>query len=299
MTIAEIDPEVLIEREIAEAEARGEDPYADKAGTPAADAEPQAAAEEKPEPTPEVKAEPAEQKADPLDMEALAAIAGEPEQNAEPEVAQVEVAQQPAYRAEVPSDLDTKRAALMTEKAEALEKLMSGEIDAKEYAKVDAKVTTDLDTLSRAQSKAEALADINQQTAANQQGQVISQIIRDTKEVLDYSKDAKAQRQFDTAMQMLAADPDNASKAYAELANEANRSVLALRGLLMPAKPDARGKPAPKRDVPATPVTLSGLPSAATTGSKSTNEVLGSLKGEDFEKAYDTLTTEERARLLR
>lgn len=289
-------------KSIEAAEAAGRDPFGDdddsaEEDAPAAEQTTEAAAEEETEQTEapatteqqEAAAPAAQAKTEELDIDALAEIAGEAP--AAPA--------QPTYNVELPADLDTKRVNLMTEKAEALEKLMSGEIDAKEYATLEVRVTGELEALSRAQARAEALAAINQQNAEQESARVIAQIIETTRPVLDYSKDAAAQRQFDTAIQMLRADPANATKPYATLAQEANRTVLALRGLQLTAKTQAATTPQPKREVPATPMTLRTVPAAATANAGGgVVEQMANLKGQAFEDSFAKLSPAQQAALL-
>jgi hypothetical protein len=279
-------------KSIAAAEAAGRDPFGDDdTDETTDDATPAQAATT-------TEAEAGEEQATTTEQQEAAAPATEPTTEAVAEQPAAPV--QTAYQAELPADLATKRAALMTEKAEALEKLMAGEVDAKEYAAIEVRVTGELETLSRAQATSEVLLTINQQNAAQESQRVIGQIIANTKPVLDYSKDATAQRQFDTAMQMLAADPANAAKPYAELAGEANRTVLALRGLKLPGKTEAKETPKQtEREVPETPVTLRQVPAAATANAGGgVAEKLANLKGQQFEDAYAKLTPAQQAALL-
>ena len=279
-------------KSIAAAEAAGRDPFGDDDTDETTD-EPATQTEA----TTEAETPASEEQATTTEQQEAAAPAPEPK--TEP-VAELPAPVQTAYQAELPADLATKRAALMTEKAEALEKLMSGEVDAKEYATIEVRVTGELEALSRAQATSDVLTTINQQNAAQESQRVISQIIANTKPVLDYSKDAAAQRQFDTAMQMLAADPANAAKPYAELAGEANRTVLALRGLALPGKtPTVQPTTKPEREVPETPVTLRTVPAAATANAGGgVTEKLANLKGQAFEDAYSKLTPAQQAALL-
>lgn len=231
----------------------------------------------------------AEDKAEELDIDALAEIAGDKPASPQP----------PTYNVELPADLDTKRVTLMTEKAEALEKLMSGEIDAKEYAALEVRVTGELEALSRAQARAEALAAINQQNAEQESNRVIAQIIKTTKPVLDYMNDEAARNDFDAALSVIRALPSNASKTYEQLASEANRQVLFARGLQLPGKTQAAPAPQPKREVPAAPVTLRTVPAAATANAGGgVVEQMANLKGQAFEDSFAKLSPAQQAALL-
>lgn len=217
--------------------------------------------------------------------------------------------EQPAitFRAEVPADLAEKRAELFTEKGQALEKLMSGEIDAAEYAAIETRLAGELDTLSRQQARAETLAEINQQSAAQKKGAVINSLIEATKPVLDYTSDPVAARQFDAALAMLALDPQWAAKPYAAQAAQANKQVLSLRGLSLPdgeKTPSAdttHQKPAggPRKITEALPTTLRGVPNAATPNAGGgVAEQMATLKGEAFEEAFAKLPPAQQAALL-
>lgn len=209
-----------------------------------------------------------------------------------------------AYKTEIPADLEAKRDTLMTEKAEALEKLMSGEIDAKQYATTEAKVQRELSALDRTIATAETLAAINAQSSGQYEGQVIAQIVENTKGVLDYTKDATAQKQFDAVMAGLRADPANATKNFGALAAEANKTVLAIRGLSLPGAetPSAGAKTAtPPARQPAgkLPPSLRNLPAAATphTGG-GVAEQMANLKGTAFEDSFAKLSPAQQAALL-
>lgn len=209
-----------------------------------------------------------------------------------------------AYKAEIPADLEAKRDTLMTEKAEALEKLMSGEIDAKQYATTEAKVQRELSTLDRTIATAETLAAINAQSSGQYEGQVIAQIVETTKGVLDYTKDATAQKQFDAVMAGLRADPANATKNFGALAAEANKAVLAIRGLSLPGAetPSAGAKtttPTARPPAGKLPPSLRNLPAAATphTGG-GVAEQMANLKGTAFEDSFAKLSPAQQAALL-
>lgn len=211
----------------------------------------------------------------------------------------------PTYRADIPADIETNRTNLMTEKAEAFEKLMAGEIDAKEFAAVEIRVTTELGKLDRQLARAETLAEINQQAAGQYEGLVIAQIVDTTKSVLDYTKDATAQRQFDTVMAALRVDPANASKSFAELAGDANKTVLAMRGLSMPGeKSSASSQEAPaqqpgRKPAGNPPPTLRGIPTAATPNAGGgVSEQLANLSGQAYEAAFAKLSPAQQAALL-
>jgi hypothetical protein len=163
---------------------------------------------------------------------------------------------------------------------------------------VEIKVSNEMAKIDRQIARAETLAEINQQSSARHEGLVISQIVEVTKSVLDYTKDAAAQRQFDVVMAGLRADPANATKPFADLAADANKAVLAIRGLSLGVQQKQQSS-APDRTPPKPPITLSGLPTAAASGAKSVTEVVGRLAGDDLEKAFDSLSDADLKKLMR
>lgn len=272
---------------IAAAQAAGQDPFGDDEPlTVEADAD-----EPAPEAAPEAAAEPeAEQAA----ADAPAAEEEQAEANPSPAAASTEAAELPTYKAEVPQDYKAQRAELMKAKAEAMKKLMDGEIDADTYAAEDARVSDALEDLAAARIRAETLQEANAQSQQAYQARTIQRLIANTKSEVDYAADATAQKQFDTSLQVLAAQPDNAGKDFADLIEDAHKMVKAMRGVQTPAK-----APAPERK-PAgdVPVTLRSLPSASTPNTGGVIEQIGRLKGPAYEAAFDKLTPAQKAALL-
>lgn len=306
MTKSHLSPaEAEALKAIEAAEAAGQDPFGDL-DDDATDAAPAAQAASEPE---AAEPETTDEAGEPAASEAASE---EPEEGVDEtvlnELADPLGIAQPAptaYTAEIPSDLDGKRTELLTKKAEALEKLMSGEIEAKEFAGVEIEVANELAKIDRQIARAETLAEINQQTSARYEGMVIAQIVDTTKPVLDYTKDASAQRQFDVVMAGLRADPANAAKSFAQLAADANRTVLAIRGLSLdgqqntstqtPAKPTG-GTRLPTEKPPAT---LRGIPVAATPNTGGgVVEQMANLSGQAYEAAFQKLSPAQQAALL-
>lgn len=272
---------------IAAAQAAGQDPFGDDEPlTVEADAD-----EPAPEAAPEAAAEPeAEQAA----ADAPAAEEEQAEADPSPATASTEAAELPTYKAEVPQDYKAQRAELMKAKAEAMKKLMDGEIDADTYAAEDARVSDALEDLAAARIRAETLQEANAQSQQAYQARAIQRLIANTKSEVDYAADATAQKQFDTSLQVLAAQPDNAGKDFADLIEDAHKMVKAMRGVQTPAK-----APAPERK-PAgdAPVTLRSLPSASTPNTGGVIEQIARLKGPAYEAAFDKLTPAQKAALL-
>lgn len=217
------------------------------------------------------------------------------------DVALPEVASE--YRAEVPQDYKDRRAELMKAKAEAMKKLMDGEIDAEAFAAEDARIADALEELTAQRIRAETLIEANQQAQALQQQKALQRLIAQTREQVDYMKDQKAQKQFDTAMRAIAADPDNAGRDYADLIQEAHRVVCALRGIpLTKGEQVARAvetAAATRRPKEAPPVTLRNIPAASTPNANGDIlDQLGRLSGPAYEEAFNRLSPAQRKALL-
>ena len=202
------------------------------------------------------------------------------------------------YRADMPADLAAKRTELLAAKAEAMKQLMDGVIDAEKYADEELRISEELEGITLARARAETLAEVNRQTAEGYQGNVISALVARTKTEIDYASDTDAQQTFDLALRLVASEPDAAGKDFAQIADEAHRMVMARRGVA-PAAPSTAGRAAPDRTPPKPPITLGGLPTAATSGTKSISEVAGRLTGDDLEQAFDALPDADLKKLMR
>lgn len=272
---------------IAAAEAAGQDPFGDDepltveaeadADQPAAEAEAQAAADTE-----------AEQGA--ADAPAAEAAQAEPE----PEPEQPEPVAMPAYKAELPADHKAQRTELLKAKADAMRKLMDGEMTADEFATEELRVTEALEDLAAARIRAETLQEANAQSQQVYQARTIQRLIAKTKAEVDYATDTAAQQQFDTSLRVLAAQPANADKDFADLAEDAHKMVKAMRGIAQTPKPSAADRK-PAGDVP---VTLRSLPSASTPNTGGVIEQIARLKGPAYEAAYAKLTPAQQAALL-
>lgn len=270
---------------IAAAEAAGQDPFGDDepltteaaADEPAPEAVPEAAADTE-----------AEQAA----ADAPAAEAAQPDPEPEPE--QPEPAAMPPYKAELPADHKAQRTELLQAKADAMRKLMDGEMSAEEFAAEEMRVTEALEDLAAARIRAETLQEANAQSQQAYQARAIQRLIANAKSEVDYAADATAQKQFDTSLQVLAAQPDNAGKDFADLIEDAHKMVKAMRGIAQaPKQPAADRRPA--GDVP---VTLRSLPSASTPNTGGVIEQIARLKGPAYEAAFAKLTPAQQAALL-
>lgn len=267
---------------IAAAEAAGQDPFGDDepltteaaADEPAPKAVPEAAAGTE-----------AEQAA--ADAPAAEAAQAEPEPEPEP-------AALPAYKAELPADHKAQRTELLQAKADAMRKLMDGEMTAEQFSAEELRVTEALEDLAAARIRAETLQEANAQSQQAYQARAIQRLIANAKSEVDYAADATAQQQFDTSLQVLAAQPANAGKDFADLIEDAHKMVKAMRGIAQAAKPPAADRK-PAGDVP---VTLRSLPSASTPNTGGVIEQIARLKGPAYEAAYAKLTPAQQAALL-
>lgn len=203
-----------------------------------------------------------------------------------------------------PAKIATERKTLLTARAEELKKLMDGHMSPEEYAAKDAERQAGLDKLLRMEVRLETYFENrnNEQTAA------IAALMAKSAEKgspVDYNTDKLAPLQFDTAFQMLMADPANARRPFANVVAQAHKAVLALRGIKTPA-PAAVVAPATPAATPAVarvpakgPVTLRNVPAASvpnTTGDLAST--LGKLKGLDYEAAFNKLTPAQKAALV-
>ena len=272
---------------IAAAQAAGQDPFGDD--------EPLTVEADADEPAPEAAHEAAaEPEAEQAAADAPTAEEEQAEADPAPATASTEAAELPTYKAEVPQNYKAQRAELMKAKAEAMKQLMDGEIDAETFAAEDMRVAEALEDLAAARIRAETLQEANAQSQQAYQARAIQRLIANAKSEVDYAADATAQKQFDTSLQVLAAQPDNAGKDFADLIEDAHKMVKAMRGVQTPAK-----APAPERK-PAgdVPVTLRSLPSASTPTTGGVIEQIARLKGPAYEAAYAKLTPAQQAALL-
>ena len=283
------DPEDQIAAEIAAMEAKGLDPYADRVTDAPDEGAPDAAA-------PEAAADVAPVQAD--DQQPAAPKVADVPPTAAQDVQPVASTAPQTYRADMPADLAAKRTELLAAKAEAMKQLMDGVIDAEKYADEEFRISEELEGITLARARAETLAEVNRQTAEGYQANVISALVARTKTEIDYASDTDAQQTFDRALRLVASEPDAAGKDFAQIADEAHRMVLARMGV-KPSVPSTAARPAPDRTPPKPPITLGGLPTAATSGTKSISEVAGRLTGDDLEQAFDALPDADLKKLMR
>lgn len=271
--------------DIAAAEARGDDVFGDDEELVAPT--PGATDDTDPADAPAADEIPAEEQA------ATDTPADEPPAKDEPAATE-----QPAmFKADLPADYKTKRTELLKAKAEAMKQLMDGVIDAEEFATVEAELADKLEDLTAQRIRAETLQEANVQNQQAYQQREIQKLIRAAKTEVDYTKDVAAIKQFDQALAIISADPDNAGADYAELIGNAHKMVMALRGLKPPAAPATQRQPrGPGGEAP---VTLRSLPAASTPNvSGGVAEQLSRLSGPAYEAAFSKLSPAQRAQML-
>lgn len=234
------------------------------------------------------------------DQPAEEPAAEQPEEVAADPVATQAMDAPPQYKADMPADYKEQRNGLLSERAAALEKLMSGEIEAAEFAATEARISDALEELTSARIRAETLAEANVQSQQVYQQKAIQRLVAKTKAEVDYAADQSAREDFDTALQVVAAKASNKGKDFADLIEDAHAVVRAMRGVSAakaPPKPvpsDPNRKPA--GDPP--PVTLRSLPSASTPNTGSVVDQIARLKGPAYEAAFSKLTPAQKAALL-
>lgn len=199
------------------------------------------------------------------------------------------------YQAEIPADHKDKRAELVKAKADAMRKLLNGEVDADEFAAEDARISGELEELAAARIRAETLQDANKQASMLYQQQALKRLVAKVKGDVDYAADESARKQFDTALKVLAADGDG--RDFADLIDEAHAIVSARRGIAS-AKAPQQAAPTTRKPEGTPPVTLRGIPSASTPNTGSVVDQLARLKGPAYEAAYARLTPAQKSSLL-
>ncbi len=227
--------------------------------------------------------------ADELSAEALANVAAD-----EPPVALLNVDT---------TDFKAERAKLTTKEQEIEDKWTAGDLTDAERNKQMAGLRDERDELTRLQTRAETLADMNKQRQVEHQSRVLRTLADSSKKAgqLDYS-DAKVGAAFDRMLHAVAGDPDNASKSYAEIAQMTHDALCAARGV----KPAAAAAPAPAqagapvaRKAPDAPITLRNLPAAATPNTGGDQlQAMAHLKGQAYQDAFNRLSPAQQAALV-
>lgn len=218
-------------------------------------------------------------------VEALAAPEPVPEEAVADELA-------PTYRTPPLADLDAQRTTLRAEKDKAFGEFDEGTINREQYLEITRRVDDKLDDLTSQR----ALLQANKQARQAQQQGKLAQISAAAKAdgTIDYGTQDAAD-EFDAALRFVGSLKSNARLNFDAMADKAHVMVLAQRGIV--AKPVAAalpGKPAP-RTAPARPVTLAGIPAAATTGtSGSIGDKMSRLHGLAVQDYVDSMPKAQR-----
>lgn len=271
-------------------------------------------------------------------VEDVNAQAGEEPQSAAPEspkdvvketAKEAPEPQIPTYQTELPADYQAQRGALLKEKSLAMKKLIDGELDLEAFSVIESRVSNALEDLTAQRIRSETLSEANVQNQQAMQQSEIRRLIARAKADVDYSKDIKAQKNFDVALRTLQADPDNAALEFGDLVDEAHRVVLALRvgvgkvdpavaaaavPVVVPALKDAKAVNAATPAAPVAvasekvpdrqpaekaPVTLRGLPVASTPNSNGdVIEQMSRLSGQAYQDAFAKLSPQQRRSLV-
>lgn len=210
-----------------------------------------------------------------------------------------------------PSDADEQRKALRSEKSQALQQLLDGEIDQEAYQEVEARVQDKLDDLARAAAVDMARTQLQQDTMIQEYGQHLGAAQKELKAAgIDLGGEAGAQ--FDRAIRLFAQEAAERGLSDAVGNMAASRDALAEAKALVlrrfgkaptpaaatPEKPAAPArKPAPA-DRSALPPTLASVPAAADAAVGGEFAHLDGLEGSALEKALARLTPEQADRYL-
>jgi len=209
-------------------------------------------------------------------------------------------APQPAvqqFKTRTPQELKAAKDELMDKKAKAFKDYSDGTMTPEDFAKLDAEV---MDGLVGIASEV-ALAQANHQNAATSAQQAIDAIrAKGAADGIDYTQQAHAD-QFNAIAEGLDKLPGMASLSNDEFYAKVHAQVLALNGKApaAAAAPAPTTTTAPARTAPAAPLTLAGVPNAATPNTTGgVNEELSRLQGVAFEERFAAMTPQQRAALL-
>jgi len=126
----------------------------------------------------------------------------------------------PTYQTELPADYQAQRGVLLKEKSLAMKKLIDGEVDLEAFSVIESRVSNALEDLTAQRIRSETLSEANVQNQQAMQQSEIRRLIARAKADVDYSKDTKAQKNFDVALRTLQADPDNAALEFGDLVHQ-------------------------------------------------------------------------------
>ena len=225
----------------------------------------------------------------------------------------------PVLERRTPTDANEQRQALLTERSDALRKLIDGEMEAEEYAKIDAEVQQKLDAIVRAESIDQAREQIARDTMmADYNKQLSATLKRGVEAGLEGLSDPKSDvaKAFDRAVRMfgqdaverglsdepgkLAASKDALEEALAYMLRRHGKTETRKAGAedqAATAKPTA--KPRQPVDRSTLPPTLAAVPvaaDAAVGGGEFAH--LNGLEGAALERAIAKLSEEQLERYL-
>jgi hypothetical protein len=191
------------------------------------------------------------------------------------------------------AELQALQAQLMEKKAKAFQQYSDSEIEAAEFAKIDAEVMQGLLQLTQEQT----LASAQQQTALQTSQQALDRFKLHAKTpeggAIDYTTDAAAAAAFDAQSQVLGAMPEYAALPDGEFFARVHSMVLTMRGVTP--KAAAPTPPAARADAKAGIITLRNLPAAATPNAGGgVTEQLSRLQGLDFQDAVSRMPKGQR-----
>lgn len=211
----------------------------------------------------------------------------------------------PLYKVDAPANSDATRAELSTKKAEALQKLLDGEMTAAEYSTVDSEVTSQLNAIDRAEIKAEVSQDMTQQQLLREWDREIKGVITAAKaDGLDYKSKPELMDEFDTLIRVFSQEASQ--KGMSDEGLGASKWALAQANSIMKTRHGIIAKTAAQVVAPAKSAgprhelqTLSGLPNADRANvDNDTISRLGSLVGDDLEKAMASMSKADIEKLM-
>lgn len=203
--------------------------------------------------------------------------------------------------------LQEKKASLRAEIAKVDQQWADGEITTEERLAKLQPMQDEVDQINGSLAVMQTLQAANQQSIQRSQEAVIADIMqRGNAAGLPYATTKALQSQFNAAMDALEADPANATLTFADLAEKAHQTVLAIHGKLAAAAPAAQAPaPAtpPTRTTATPPPTLREMPAAQRpnegfAGGTVAEQIL-SGNAIDAEEQWAKLSPAQREALLR
>lgn len=215
------------------------------------------------------------------------------------------------FEALTPKDAEEQRTKLQTEKDEAFDKLMAGEIEPEAYRKTEKRVNDALQELLTATITDSVTSTLTQAQVKQQWDGAVKQVVKAAKEAgLDYKADKDLQAEFDGMVRVyggIAATKgmtdEGGLKASKWALQQAHETMLKKHGKA-PAADDGKGKGKESKagkaaDLSGLPPSLRNAPQAATAaGGDDEFAHIDALKGIDKEKALARLTPEQQDRYL-